>query len=95
KIGCNITIFEGSKRIGGRVYTYSFDRLNKYYGDFGEISIPISHYTTWHYINLFNLETYPCINKDQYYYLRNSFAYNSEKQIKKNIFPKYTLTKTD
>ncbi|MDU5107509.1 NAD(P)/FAD-dependent oxidoreductase [Clostridium sp.] len=95
KIGCNITIFEASKRIGGRVYTYSFDRLNKYYGDFGEISIPISHYTTWHYINLFNLETYPCINKDQYYYLRNSFAYNTEKQIKKNIFPKYTLTKTD
>lgn len=95
KIGCNITIFEATKRIGGRVYTYSFDRLNRYYGDFGEMSIPISHYTTWHYINLFNLETYPRINKDQYYYLRNSFAYNTEKQIKKNILPKYTLTKTD
>lgn len=95
KIGCNITIFEASKRIGGRVYTYSFDRLNKYYGEFGEMSIPISHYTTWHYINSLNLETYPCINKNQYYYLRNSFAYNTEKQITKNILPKYSLTKLD
>lgn len=95
KIGCNITIIEASKRIGGRVYTYSFDRLNKYYGEFGETSIPISHYTTWHYINLFNLETCPCINKNQYYYLRNSHAYNSENQISKNVFPKYNLTKED
>ena len=95
KIGCNITIFEASKRIGGRVYTYSFDRLNKHYGDFGEMSIPISHYTTWHYINLFNLQTYPCINKNQYYYLRNSFSCNTENQIKKNVLPKYSLTMAD
>ena len=95
KIGCDITIFEASKRIGGRVYTHSFDTLNKYYGEFGESKIPISHYTTWHYINLFNLETYPCINKNQNYYLRNSFAYNTEKQISKNILPKYSLTKAD
>lgn len=95
KIGCNITIFEASKRVGGRVYTHYFDRLNKYYGEFGESSIPISHYTTWHYINLFNLKTYPCINKNQNFYLRNNFSYNTEKQISKNILPKYTLTKID
>ena len=95
KIGCNITIFEASKRIGGRVYTYSFDRNNKYYGDFGEASIPVSHYTTWHYINLFNLKTYPCINKSQYYFLRDVGSYNTDRQVVKNIFPKYSLTNTD
>lgn len=95
KIGCNITIFEASKRIGGRVYTYSFDRLNNYYGDFGEISIPASHYTTWHYINIFNLKTNAFINSNQYYYLRNVGAYNKEREIVKYLYPKYTLTKSD
>ncbi|MBE6053220.1 MAG: FAD-dependent oxidoreductase [Clostridium sartagoforme] len=95
KIGCNITIFEASKRVGGRVYTHSFDRANKYNADFGEISVPVSHYTTWHYINLFNLKTKACINKEQFYYLRNVGAYNKEKEISKNIYPKYDLTKLD
>ncbi|MDV4151105.1 NAD(P)/FAD-dependent oxidoreductase [Clostridium sp. AL.422] len=95
KIGCNITVFEASKRIGGRVYTHSFDRNNKYYGDFGEGSIPISHYTTWHYINLFKLGTNVCNNNNQYYYLRNAGAYNKERQIAKNIYPRYDLTRLD
>lgn len=95
KIGCDITIFEASKRIGGRVYTYYFDRLNNYYGDFGEISIPVSHYTAWHYINTFNLKTKAFINSSQYYYLRNVGTYNKERQVLKNIYPKYNLTKAD
>ncbi|MGG7214200.1 flavin monoamine oxidase family protein [Clostridium nigeriense] len=95
KIGCSITVFDASKRIGGRVYTYYFDRLNNHYGDFGEISIPISHFTTWHYINLFNLKTRSIINNNQYYYLRGEGAYSKERQIIKNIYPKYNLTNID
>ncbi|MGG7142750.1 flavin monoamine oxidase family protein [Clostridium nigeriense] len=95
KIGCNITILEASKRIGGRVYTYSFDRLNYCYGEFGEMSIPVSHYTTWHYINLLNLKTNSYINRNQYYYLRNAGAYNKENQVIRNIYPRYDLTKLD
>ena len=95
KIGCNITIFDASNRVGGRVYTYYFDRLNNYYGDFGDISIPVSHYTTWHYINLLNIKTRSLINNNQYYYLRGEGAYNKERQIIKNIYPKYDLTSID
>ena len=95
KIGCNITLFDASKRVGGRVYTYYFDRLNNHYGDFGEISIPVSHYTTWHYIDLFNIKTSYLINNNQYYYLRGEGAYNKERQIIKNIYPKYDLTTID
>lgn len=95
KIGCNITIFDASNRVGGRVYTYYFDRLNNYYGDFGDISIPVSHNTTWHYINLLNIKTRSLINNNQYYYLRGEGAYNKERQIIKNIYPKYDLTSID
>ena len=28
-----------------------------------ELNIPASHYTTWHYINLFNLKTNACTNE--------------------------------
>lgn len=95
KIGCNVTIFEQSGRIGGRTYTYYFDRVNNKYGDFGETSIPISHYTTWHYINLFNLET-EAINTDiNYYYLRDSLDSIIENKKIKNLYNKYDLTEYD
>ncbi|MBD7914981.1 FAD-dependent oxidoreductase [Clostridium sp. Sa3CUN1] len=95
KIGCNVTIFEQSGRIGGRTYTYYFDRVNNKYGDFGETSIPISHYTTWHYINLFNLET-EVINTDiNYYYLRDSLDSIIENKKLKNVYAKYDLTEED
>ena len=95
KIGCNVTIFEQSGRIGGRTYTYYFDRVNNKYGDFGETSIPISHYTTWHYINLFNLET-EVINTDiNYYYLRDSLDSIIENKKLKNVYTKYDLTEED
>lgn len=62
KTGCNITLFEASNRIGGRVYTHYFDKSKKHYGELGPMSIPASHETTWHYINLFKLNTEPIVN---------------------------------
>lgn len=99
KIGCDITLFEASQRIGGKVYTYYFDRKNNKYGELGEISIPVSHYTTWHYINLFNLETRPFVNNNNnsLLYIRGVKALNDQKgkQVVKNIHPKFDLSNSD
>lgn len=97
KIGCNITLFEASQRIGGKVYTYYFDK--KKYGEFGEMSIPVSHYTTWHYINLFNLDTSVFVNNNNnsLFYIRGERAVNDIKGIKvaKNIHQKFDLSISD
>ncbi|WP_291651263.1 FAD-dependent oxidoreductase [Clostridium sp.] len=99
KIGCDITLFEATQRIGGKVYTYYFDRKNRKYGELGEISIPVSHYTTWHYINLFNLETKPFVNNNNnsLLYIRGEKALNDQrgKQVFKNIHPKFDLSNSD
>ncbi len=58
KLGADITIYEAHKnRVGGRVYTFYFDRSGRYFGEFGPMRIPVSHETTWYYINLFHLDT--------------------------------------
>lgn len=99
KIGCNITLFEASQRIGGRVYTYYFDRNRKYYGELGPMSIPISHETTWHYINLFKLHTSPFVNHNDnaLFYVRNGRAANDVKGkgVENNIYPKFDLSETE
>lgn len=95
KIGCNITIFEASKRVGGRVYTYYFDRLNKSYCEFGEKAIPISHSTTWYYINSLKLETRKYKDYNNLYYLRDEGPYKKRKDIVSNIYPEYLLNSKD
>lgn len=95
KIGCNITLYEASKRVGGRVYTYYFDRIQNHYGDFGEIGIPITHNLVWHYINLLNLETKVFLNQNESLYLRNSFSFNKPKEIEKNMYEKFNLEARD
>lgn len=95
KIGCNITIFEASKRVGGRAYTYYFDRLNKSYCEFGEKNLPISHNTTWHYINSLNLQTSKCKEYSSFYYLRDEGPYKKRKDIVSNIYTKYLLNNKD
>lgn len=60
KTGAEITLYDAmTDRIGGRVYTYYFDKGRRYYGEFGPMRIPLSHGTTWHYINLLHLNTIP------------------------------------
>ncbi|AGX45140.1 flavin monoamine oxidase family protein [Clostridium saccharobutylicum] len=99
KIGCNIVLFEASQRIGGRVYTHYFDRNRKYYGELGPMSIPISHETTWHYINLFKLETSPFVdyNYNSLFYVKDERAVNDASGIsaKNNIYPKFNLSKIE
>lgn len=99
KTGCNITLFEASQRIGGRVYTHYFDRNKKYYGELGPMSIPISHETTWHYINLFKLHTSPFVNNNDnaLLYVRNERAVNDAKgkSVENNIYSKFNLSETE
>lgn len=94
KLGFNITIFDALEdRIGGRVYTYYFDQEKKHYGELGPMRIPVSHETTWHYINTFGLATDPFIqsNPNALIYLNNTRARNNPDSIKEKIYPKYDL----
>lgn len=96
KLGCEITIFDAQERIGGRVYTYYFDKDKRYYGEFGAARIPVTHETTWHYVNLFKLPTIPFIqvNENSFIYLRDVRVRNDPqgRNVQKFIYPKYDLT---
>ncbi len=96
KLGCNITIFDAlENRIGGRVYTYYFDKDKKLYSELGAMRIPISHESTWHYIDLFKLNTYPFIqnNPNGFVYVNNTRVRNTPKNIKEKLYPKYNLNR--
>ncbi|MBL4931164.1 flavin monoamine oxidase family protein [Clostridium paridis] len=94
KLGCDITIFEARNRIGGRVFTHYFDDEKKIYGELGAIRIPVTHETTWHYINLFNLNTYPFIqyNPNAFLYILNTRLRNNPEEIQRVLYPKFNLT---
>lgn len=94
KSGADITIFEASdERIGGRVYTCYFDSNKKYFGEFGAMRIPATHETTWHYINLFGLNTLPLtpLIRNNILYVHNTRLRTTE-SIKDILYPKYSLT---
>jgi len=100
KLGFDITIFElQEKRIGGRIYTHYFDKDKKYYGELGAMRIPVSHETTWHYINTFGLKTRPFIqnNENAFIYIRNKRARNDSegKSVMENIYPEFNLTQRE
>ncbi len=99
KIGCNITLFEASQRIGGRVCTYYFGRNKKHYGELGPMSIPVSHETVWHYINLFKINTSPFVNHNDnaLFYIRDERAVNDAKGkgVESNIYPKFNLSQIE
>ncbi len=97
KLGFDITIFEASEeRIGGRVYTYYFDKEKTLYGELGAMRIPVNHETVWHYINLFNLNTRPFIqaSPDTFIYLHQTRVRNDSygKNVMRYIYPSYELT---
>lgn len=97
KLGADITIYEASEdRIGGRVYTYYFDKDKKYYGEFGPMRIPISHGTVWHYINLFHLITVPLTSPfpNSFIYVHNTRVRRDQtgENITKYLYPLYDMT---
>ncbi len=97
KLGFDITIFEKqTERIGGRIYTYYFDKYKKFYGELGAMRIPASHEAVWHYINLFGLQTRPFaqLNENTLFYIRDRRARNDPrgKSVMENIYPAFNLT---
>ncbi|MBE6066825.1 MAG: FAD-dependent oxidoreductase [Clostridium lundense] len=96
KIGCDITIFEASNRVGGRVYTHYFDCEGKYPAELGAMRIPASHETIWHYINLFKLNTDVFVTKNVngLFYIRKRWARNDPEglSVMENIYPAFDLT---
>ncbi|BCN32162.1 flavin monoamine oxidase family protein [Anaeromicropila herbilytica] len=100
KLGADITIYEASmNRIGGRVYTIYFDKTNHFFGETGAMRIPVSHETTWHYINLFGLATESLTSLQS-----NNILYahgirlrreRSGKNIEEQLYPLYNLTEKE
>uniref|UniRef100_UPI000A809963 flavin monoamine oxidase family protein n=1 Tax=Clostridium sp. NkU-1 TaxID=1095009 RepID=UPI000A809963 len=94
KLGADITILEANdNRIGGRVYTYYFDPEGKYYNEFGAHRIPATHETTWHYMNLFGLNTLPLSvrQRNNFLYVHNTRLRTSD-SIQQMLYPLYDLT---
>ncbi len=96
KLGFDITVFDALEdRIGGRVYTHYFNREKTLYGEMGPMRIPVTHETTWHYINLFRLDTRPFIqvNENALIYLRNIRVRNDPegRNVMKYIYPRYNM----
>lgn len=97
KLGFDITVIEAvDDRVGGRVYTYYFDREKKLYGEFGPMRIPVTHETVWHYLELFRLPTKPFIqvNPHAFIYLKNIRVRNDPNGlgVMNSIYPFYDLS---
>ncbi len=98
KAGFDITVFEANPhRIGGRVFTYYFDRDRSLYGELGAMRIPVIHETVWHYIDLFGLDTRPFIqsNPNTFIYLNGIRVRNDPNgaNVKMHIYPTYGLNR--
>ena len=97
KLGFDITVLDAlPDRVGGRVYTYRFGGRADLYGEFGPMRIPVSHETTWHYLNLFRLGTYPFIqsNPNGFVCFRDTRVRSDAdgSNVRKYIYPLYDLT---
>ncbi|HEX3020900.1 MAG TPA: FAD-dependent oxidoreductase [Lachnospiraceae bacterium] len=100
KLGYAISIFESeTKRIGGRVYTNYFNEDRTIYGELGAMRFPISHEATWHYINLFGLQTTPYVqrNPNTITYVRHKRVRNDPQgaNIMREIYPEFDLTESE
>lgn len=100
KLGANITIYDAEEnRIGGRVYTHYYDNEKKYFSELGAMRIPVSHETTWHYINLFGLDTESqvSLNSNNFIYVNNIRMRRdfSGKAITENLYPLFCLTEQE
>lgn len=98
KLGAKITVFEAQKdRIGGRIYTYYFDRSGQYFGEFGAMRIPVSHETAWHYINLFrlNTESLTPVQPNNFIYAHDVRIRRSAQNVTEQLYPHYDLNEIE
>ncbi|MBB2184346.1 FAD-dependent oxidoreductase [Lachnospiraceae bacterium MD1] len=94
KLGADITILEASEdRIGGRIYTYYYEPSRTYFGEFGAMRIPISHETTWYYIDLLGLDTVSMTSprRNNFIYVHNT-RIRTTQSIEEYLYPFFDLT---
>ncbi|AKL95649.1 monoamine oxidase [Clostridium aceticum] len=100
KLGVHTTIFEAQEdRIGGRIYTYYFDKEKQFYGELGAMRFPASHNVMWHYMNLFKLDSRPFIqtNENAFIYVRGVRVRNDPdgRGVQRCIYPKFDMTQQE
>lgn len=95
KSGFDLTVFEASERIGGRVYTHYFDPDKKLYGELGAMRFPRSHSYTMHYINEFGLQVEPfALSSDQtFIYVKGTRVRNDSQGlgVSEYIYPLFSI----
>lgn len=94
KLGADITILEASEdRIGGRIYTYYYEPSRTYFGEFGAMRIPISHETTWYYIDQLGLDTVSMTSprRNNFIYVHNT-RIRTTQSIEEYLYPFFDLT---
>ena len=95
KFGFDITVFEATDRIGGRIFTYYFDDDKKLYGELGAMRFPASHKYTMHYINAFNLEIepFPMYSPETFTYVKGVRVKNDEAglNVSEYIYPLFAM----
>ncbi|KAK3584351.1 hypothetical protein CHS0354_000862 [Potamilus streckersoni] len=64
RAGHTTTILELSNRVGGRMQTLH-EFPSGLHAEGGAMRIPPNHFLTWHYMNLFDIETVPFINQNE------------------------------
>lgn len=90
QLGHDVTILEGSDRLGGRIHTHYFS--DGTYSELGALRIPANHRCVLHYIEQFNLPKRPFVsyNPAGFYYLRGQKVrqeYFSELKSSYNLAP--------
>lgn len=96
KLGHNVTIYEASKRVGGRAWTHKFP--SGAYHELGAMRIPKTHLYTHHYIeHVCGLSTRPFINhhsrSERFYRLRGITTSHSE--AKTRLLSNYKLSQRE
>lgn len=96
KVNLDITVFEATERIGGRIYTYYFDDDKKLYGELGAMRFPRTHKYTMHYINEFNLdlEPFPISSPETFIYVKGVRVTNDEAglNVSQYIYPLFNMS---
>lgn len=99
RFGVDITIFEATNRVGGRVHTHYFDREKKLYGELGAMRVPKSHKYTMHYIKKFGLEIedFSQTSPETFIYVRGVRVRNDSDGIlvSEYIYPLFNMTETE
>lgn len=95
RFGFDVTVYEATKRVGGRICTYYFNKEKSLYGELGAMRFPRTHTCTMHYINTFNLEVeeFPQSSEDTFVYVKGVRVRNDNegRNVSEYIYPLFCM----